>query len=117
MIAKEVRESVLGLMGKTLDLLRVSPLEERQIRQIQTTLKNIFNDDLVRLLESLEAQKVIEKCVCLTRLLACTDLKERRMLFDERRDCKTCGGVGYVDVSVKKATPKKKKGAGNGKSD
>jgi hypothetical protein len=109
MIAKTVREAVRGLMGETLDLLRVSPLGDRQIKQIQTTLKNIFNRDLVSLLEMLEAQKVIRKCNCLTRLLACTDPKERRMLFDERKNCDTCGGVGYIDVIVKKTASKKKK--------
>lgn len=107
MIAKEIRESILGLMGKTLDLLRVSPLEERQIRQIQTTLKNTFNADLVRLLESLEVQKVIKKCGCLVDLLACTDPKERRQFFDIRKECTKCLGVGYVDV--KRGTTAKKK--------
>lgn len=109
MIAKTVREAVLGLMGETLDLLRVSPLGDRQIKQVQTTLKNIFNRDLVNLLESLEEQKVVKKCACLTKLLACTDPKERRMLFDERKSCTTCGGVGYVDVVAKKTVAKKKK--------
>lgn len=116
MLAKTVREAVLGLMGETLDLLRVSPLGDRQIKQVQTTLKNIFNRDLVKLLEDLEAQKVIKKCGCLTRLLAATDSKERRLLFEERKNCEKCGGVGYMDVIVKRAAAKKK-GAASEKSD
>jgi hypothetical protein len=108
MVAKTVREAVLGLMGETLDLLRVSPLGDRQIKQVQTTLKNIFNRDLVDLLESLEEQKVVKKCGCLIRLLACTDSKERRILFEERKNCESCGGVGYIDV--KRPVSRKKKG-------
>lgn len=98
MIAKEIRTTTLGLMGEVLDLLRISPLDERQVDQIKTTLKNTFNRELVRLLENLETMKVIKKCECLEKLLAEKDPKERRRLFTVRDACKKCEGSGYIDV-------------------
>lgn len=119
MIAKEIRTTVLGLMGEMLDLLRISPLDDRQVEQIKITLKNTVNRELVRLLETLEAQKVIRKCECLEELLAAKDPKERRRLFEVRDTCQNCEGSGYIDVkksaSVKK--PAKRKSAGYAKSE
>jgi len=106
MIAKEIRTTILGLMGEVLDLLRISPLDDRQVDQIKTTLKNTVNRELVRLLENLEAQKVIKKCECLEKLLAERDPKERRRLFGVRDACEKCEGSGYIDI--KKPVPKRK---------
>lgn len=120
MIAKEIRTAILGLMGEMLDLLRISPLDDRQVEQIKVTLKNTVNRELVRLLETLEAQKVIRKCRCLEDLLATKDPKERRRLFEVRSTCRDCEGSGYIDVkktASKVGRPSKKKSAGDAKSE
>ncbi len=115
MIAKEIRSTVLGLMGEVLDLLRICPLDDRQVEQMKTTLKNTVNRELVRLLETLETQKVIRKCECLEALLAERDSKERRRLFGIRDACPICEGSGYLDIVRKASTPKKR--AENAKSE
>ena len=102
MIAKIVRESFHNSMGMALDLIRMTDIGERQLRQLEITLKNGFNDSIVNLLSALEAQGIIRKCECLEMVLAARDStinpEEKRAYHEAKKNCQKCEGSGYVDT-------------------
>lgn len=101
MVAEEIRRAFLKSMGAALDLLRVSDIGERQLRQMETSLKNQFNSNLISLLNKLEEAKLIRKCECLTEILKAKESgassAKMQDLYKKKKLCRKCHGSGYLD--------------------
>jgi hypothetical protein len=101
MLAKIIKAKFQDAMGSTLDLIRISDIGERQMRQLTMTIKNRWNEELVALLSSIEEMGLIKRCDCLNEILASKALdlpsEKIRELYDRRDSCEKCGGSGYMD--------------------
>lgn len=106
MLANLIRRKFQDSMGIALDLIRLSDVGERQLKQLEISLKDRFNEKLIELLAELEDKGIVKKCACLQGILAAKDSQlepvELRKLYEAKRHCKECGGSGYKDL-LKKA--------------
>ena len=103
MLAKIIRETFQQAMGKTLDLIRLSDIGERQLRQLVISVKNEWNASLIDLFEELQAIGLIQQCDCLKALLVAKDshamnIGEMRELYERKKYCDKCSGSGYRDT-------------------
>jgi len=101
MLAETLRYHFMKTMGTAIDLVRLSDVGERQLRQFSTTFRDTFNNNMVQLLSSLEKDGVIRKCECLQRVLAAKKTKigpeEMNGVYLTKSTCAICKGSGYVD--------------------
>ena len=115
MLANLIRRKFQDSMGIALDLIRLSDVGERQLKQLEISLKDRSNDKLIELLTKLEEQGILKKCDCLLGILAAKEAQiesfELKKLYEAKRRCKECDGSGYKD------TFKKIKKTENGKSE
>jgi len=103
MLAKIIRETFQQAMGKTLDLIRLSDIGERQLRQLIISVKNEWNASLIDLFEELQTIGLIQQCDCLKALLVAkdsqaVDTEEMRKLYEKKKYCDQCSGSGYRDT-------------------